>query len=88
MRTTLTLDPDVARLLTEEAHRERKPFKQVVNEAIRKGLAPSTAAARQGVFRVRPHRTSLRPGIDVASFNKLVDELEDDAVIEKLRAER
>ena len=88
MRTTLTLDSDVARLLTEEAHRQRKPFKQVVNEAIRKGLAPSTAAARQGVFRVRPHRTSLRPGIDVASFNKLVDELEDDAVIEKLRAER
>ncbi len=33
-------------------------------------------------------RTSLRSGIDVASFNKLADELEDDAVIEKLRAER
>ncbi|MDE0241989.1 MAG: antitoxin [bacterium] len=88
MRTTLTLDPDVARLLTEEAHRQRKPFKQIVNEAIRKGLAPSTGETRQGLFRVRRHRTSLRSGIDVASFNKLADELEDDAVIEKLRAER
>ena len=88
MRTTLTLDPDVAQLLTEEAHRQRKPFKQIVNEAIRKGLAPSTGEARQGLFRVRPHRTSLRSGIDVASFNKLADELEEDAVIEKLRAER
>ena len=88
MRTTLTLDPDVARLLAEEAHRQRKPFKQIVNEAIRKGLAPSTGEKRQAVFRVRPHRTSLRSGIDVASFNKLADELEDDAVIEKLRAER
>ncbi|MDE0447855.1 MAG: hypothetical protein OXH96_14425 [Spirochaetaceae bacterium] len=84
----MTLDPDVARLLTEEAHRQRKPFKQIVNEAIRKGLAPSTGETRQGLFRVRPHRTSLRSGIDVASFNKLADELEDDAVIEKLRAER
>ena len=86
MRTTLTLDPDVARLLTEEAHRLRKPFKQVVNEAIRKGLAPSPAGARQEVFRVQPHRTTLRAGIDVASLNKLIDDLEDEAVIEKLRA--
>jgi hypothetical protein len=28
MRTTLTLDPDVARMLANEAHRLRKPFKQ------------------------------------------------------------
>ena len=85
MRTTLTLDPDVARLLAEEAHRQRKPFKQVVNEAIRKGLAPSPKATSQGAFRVQPHKTTLRPGIDAASLNKLVDELEDDAVTGKLR---
>ena len=87
MRTTLTLDPDVARLLEEEVHRQRKPFKQVVNEAIRRGLAPgeSRVPAR---YRVRPHKTTLRPGIDAHTFNRLVDELEDDAVIEKLRAGR
>jgi len=85
MRTTLTLDPDVARLLEEEAHRQRKPFKQVVNEAIRRGLSP---AARRvpGRYRVRPHKTTLRPGIDAHAFNRLVDELDDDAVVEKLRA--
>src|SRR6266545_1689075 len=33
MRTMLTLDPDVARMLANEAHRLRKPFKQVVNDA-------------------------------------------------------
>ena len=85
MRTTLTLDPDVARLLTEEAHRLRKPFKHVVNEAIRKGLARSPTGASQEVFRVQPHGTTLRHGIDVASLNELADDLEDDAVIEKLR---
>ncbi len=85
MRTTLTLDPDVARLLTEEAHRLRKPFKHVVNEAIRKGLAPAPAGASQEVFRAQPHTTTLRSGIDVASLNRLVDELEDEAVVEKLQ---
>ena len=84
MRTTLTLDPDVARLLREEAHRQRRPFKDVVNDAIRKGLAPS-ASPRVGRFRVRPHRTVLRPGVDPEGLNRLVDELEDEAVLAKVR---
>jgi hypothetical protein len=88
MRTTLTLDPDVARLLEEEAHRQRKPFKQVVNEAIRRGLAPAPGPRSQKRYRVRPHKTTLRPGIDAASLNRLVDELEDEAIIEKVRADR
>lgn len=84
MRTTLTLEPDVARLIEEEAHRQHKPIKQVVNEALRRGLAPAGARPRKR-FRVRPHRTALRPGIDAASFNQLVDELEDEAVIDRAR---
>jgi hypothetical protein len=86
MRTTLTLDPDVARLLEEEAARQRKPFKQVVNEAIRRGLAPQACRPRKRPYKVRPHKTALRAGIDAASFNKLADELEDEAVLEKGRA--
>lgn len=88
MRTTLTLDPDVAQLLEEETHRQRKPFKQIVNEAIRRGLAPRARGARRNRYRVRPHVTSLRPGIDAGSFNELVDELEDEAVIEKALGSR
>ena len=88
MRTTLTLDPDVARLLQEEAHRQRKPFKQVVNEALRRALAPASGARPPGRFRVRPHRTTLRPGVDAGSLNRLVDELEVEAAVEKFRAGR
>jgi hypothetical protein len=87
MRTTLTLDPDVARLLREEAHRQRRSFKDVVNDAIRKGLAPSVSP-KMGRFRVRPHRTVLRPGIDPGGLNRLVDELEDEALLGKVRGGR
>ena len=86
MRTTLTLDPDVARMLKEETHRQRKPFKQVVNDAIRRGLAPRTSEAALEPFRVRPHSTALQPGIDGGALNKLVDELEDEAVVDKARS--
>lgn len=39
MRTTVDLDPDLLARLREEAHRRRIPFKQVLNAAIRAGLA-------------------------------------------------
>jgi len=85
MRTTLTLDPDVAALLEEEAHSRRKPFKQVVNEAIRRGFAAQRGRPSQPRYRVHPHRTSLQPGIDDRALNRLADELEDEAVVAKTR---
>jgi hypothetical protein len=88
MRTTLTLEPDVARLLEEEAHRQRKPIKQVVNEALRRGLAPRGRGRTPPRYQVKPHRTSLRPGIDAQAFNRLADELEDEAVLDKTRDKR
>jgi hypothetical protein len=70
--------------LEEEAHRLRKPFEQVVNDAIRRGLAPRASGRAPARYRVRPHRTTLRPGIDAGSFNRLVDELEDEAVVARM----
>jgi hypothetical protein len=81
MRTTLTLDPDVVRLLQEEQHRQRKSFKEVVNEAIRRGLAPRAAQRPRGRYRIKPHKTTLRAGVDIAAFNRLADELEDDVIV-------
>lgn len=81
MRTTLTLDPDVAKLLEEEAHRRRLPWKQVVNEAIRRGLAAGRQPRKEKRYRVIAHKTKLRAGLDPTSFNKLVDELEDEATL-------
>lgn len=83
VRTTLTLDPDVESLISEEAHRTRRPFKQVVNDAIRRGLRPRLADEPEERYRVSVHTTKLRAGIDHASLNRLADELEDEAVLEK-----
>jgi hypothetical protein len=38
MRTTLTLDPDVAARLRQSAEASGRPYKQVVNQALRAGL--------------------------------------------------
>jgi hypothetical protein len=51
MRTTLTLDDDVAALLARARRARRAPLKQVVNDALRTGLRElvATPAARQPV---------------------------------------
>jgi hypothetical protein len=76
MRTTLTLDDNLAGRLKEKARRERKPFKQVVNGAIRAGLPAQTAPSEAEPFRVRPHKCGFRPEVDLRRLNQLADDLE------------
>jgi len=78
MRTTLTLDDDVALLLQEAAHRTRTTVKQVVNSTLRAALAPP--AAQRTPYRETVHHAELAPGLDLTGFNKLADELEDEAI--------
>lgn len=56
MRTTLTLDEDVARLVKKVAEREKHSFKKVVNDALRAGLATltQTGRPRRQSFRIHP----------------------------------
>lgn len=79
VRTTLTLDPDVARLIQDAVHQERRPMKQVVNDALRRALAPQTRRERVHLV---AHRSAVRPGLDLARLNQLADELEDEAVLD------
>lgn len=76
MRTTVTLDPDVAAKLKELAHRRRSSFKETLNEVLRKGLTSQALGGPAERFVVEPHRGGFRPGIDPDKLNQLVDELE------------
>lgn len=52
MRTTMTLDPDVAVRLERLVRKRRQPMKVVVNDALRAGLAAiDQPAARSVPFR-------------------------------------
>lgn len=53
MRTTLTLDPDVAHALERMRKQRRLSLKEAVNQALRNGLRP----ARKASAKARPFRT-------------------------------
>ena len=85
MRTTVTLDKDVEHLLRETMHRSRSGFKQTLNAAIRAGLGQKLAAVKSRPFILKARPLGLRAGLDPAGLNKLADDLEAGAFLEKSR---
>ena len=76
MRTTLTLEKDVATRLTQEIRRTGRTMKTVINDALRLGLGLAGKPPRPKRFKVRPHAFGFKPGIDLDRLNQLADELE------------
>ncbi len=81
MRTTLTLDDDLAGLLARRAREMGISFKEAVNRAIRAGLGEA-AKPKVRAPRTVPHSFGFRPGIDLDKLNQLADELEAEAFVQ------
>ncbi|MGC8991176.1 MAG: DUF2191 domain-containing protein [Verrucomicrobiia bacterium] len=70
MRTTLTLDPDVAAKAKQAAAKLRKPFKEIVNTALRIGLDKVMAPPAAKLYRTKPRPLGLREGL---SYDRVSD---------------
>ncbi len=84
MRTTVTLDPDVQNLLADAVYRQDKTSTAVLNDAVRKGVAPSTAPTQK---RTPPQWLVLdmgEPLVDLTKACALANELDDGANQAKL----
>jgi hypothetical protein len=80
MRTTVTINSDVARLLKERMLENHCSFKEVLNDAVRRGIQQKDSkAAKQKPFVVKAKNLGLHPGIDYNRLNQLPDELETEA---------
>ena len=81
MRTTLTIDDDLADRLKEFATVHEVPFRQAVNDTLRKGLEQNSPTAKPTPFIVHPFESPFRAGIDSQRLNQLLDELDADAFV-------
>jgi hypothetical protein len=76
MRTTLTLDEDVfqwAHRLSKELDR---PFKQVINAALREGLPLLELPAASKPYRTEPRAMGLRAGLSLDNVAELLAQVE------------
>ena len=78
MRTTLTLDDDVAAKLKTAARKCGRAFRDVVNETLRRGMLQERVATRVP-FTVKPKDLGLKPGLEFDNIGKLLDYLDDPA---------
>jgi hypothetical protein len=83
MRTTVTLDPDVAAKLKQTARERGVSFKEVLNSTVRRGFEQGEPKRRP--YRVRPQKMGVRPGVNLDKALQLAGELEDAETIRKLR---
>jgi len=75
MRTTLTLDDDVAARLQAEARRSGRSFKTVVNEHLRSALAQRSVPQLRPAFQVEPR--NMGGPVAGASYDNVVALIEE-----------
>lgn len=83
MRTTVTLDPDVEILVKRAVREQGRPFKQVLNDALRTGLGSRGETAAEP-FRQRSFNLG-RPRVDLTKALALAGELDDQSVLARYR---
>jgi len=77
MRTTLTLDEDVAARLKAEARRSGRPFRAVVNEMLRRGLTTRGSGGQRKPFKAAVRDLGdLKPGLSLDDVAGLLEQVE------------
>lgn len=83
MRTTMTLEPDVAQQAKRAMAEKKLPFKRVINDALRAGFA-ALRKEKPVKFTVEPlHLGPCRPGIDPTKLGQFLDQLEVEEFLSK-----
>jgi hypothetical protein len=82
MRTTVTLDPDVAAKLRATTRQRGVSFKAALNDAVRAGLAATPPLGKR--FTVHARALGIRPDIDVDKALHIAAEMEDAEILRKL----
>ena len=76
MRTTLTLDDDVAAKLKSLSRRSGRAFRDVVNDTLRRGLVTPLKGPPRPPFKIKARDMGARPGLDFDRISLLLEEIE------------
>jgi len=76
MRTTITLDADVAAKLRAESKKTGRPFKAVVNEYLRLGFTARRQLKGRKLFKVKARPLGLKAGVNIDNVGELLEQIE------------
>jgi glycerate kinase len=85
MRTTIRIDDDLYRDVKAQAARSGRTVAAVLEDAVRRGLTPSTQR-REKPYAVQPIGTGgLRPGVDLSSNAAVAEAMDESTSLDALR---
>jgi len=76
MRTTLSIDDDVLDAARSLAASTKKPFRTIVNEALRTGLKAIAVPAQRKRYVTQPRPLTLHPGVQLDNVQELLSLLD------------
>jgi len=76
MRTTITIDDDLARRLQDEMRARGTNFRQTLQNVLARGLESKPRAVKDEAFRVQARPMGLKAGIDPARLQDFDNDLE------------
>ena len=76
MRTTVTLEPDVARRLREVSRIEKLSFKVAINTTLRSGLDQRSIKPKSKPFRTAPEDMGILPHVNYDNVGELLELVE------------
>ncbi len=76
MRTTVTIDDDLAVQLEAFRTHEGLSLNTALNHLLRLGMQAKTTPTKPKRFRTTKRKLGLKPGIDPTRLNGLIDDLE------------
>lgn len=77
MRTTINISDGILSELREIARKRRRPFREIVEETLQKGLGAAATPSTHGKpVRIQTHRVGVKPAYHGLSLNQLYDQIE------------
>jgi len=76
MRTTLTITNEIDARLRKVAEEQHRSYKEVVNEALKRGLDHIEVHHAKSEYHVQSRDFGFRSGVDPQKLNQLYDEIE------------
>ena len=73
IRTTLTLDEDVAERVKEESRARADSFRNTLNDLLREALLHLQTESRSRSLEIRPSHMGFRPGINHDDIESLLE---------------
>lgn len=86
MRTTLSIEDDLAQAIEQVRQRKNLSLKQCIDLLLRAGLQSVEKTNSERPYQGPVFQSTLRPGIDLNRLNQLNDELETEEFVAKQRA--